>query len=71
MLTPLLTSDIFRIISYVQFLTSKGTMEIDRAGIKTMMEIDRAGIKTCETLQHVLSHTYLCRGCRVTKNNAN
>ena len=33
-------------------------MEIDRAGIKTTMEIDRAGIKTCETLQHVLSHTY-------------
>ncbi len=56
--------------SYVQFLTSKGTMEIDRAGIKTTMEIDRAGIKTCEMLQHVLSHTSPCWGCRVT-NNAN
>ena len=32
----------FLYYSYVQFFTSKGTMEIDRAGIKT-----------CETLQHV------------------
>jgi len=47
----------FSYYSYVEFLTSKGTMEIDRVGIKTSMEIDRAGIKTCETLQHVLSHT--------------
>ncbi len=38
-----LTSDIFRIIPTYNF----GTMEIDRAGLKTTMEIDRAGIKTC------------------------
>jgi hypothetical protein len=41
-----LTSDIFRVIPTYNFLKSKGTMEIDRAGIKT-----------CETLQHVLLHT--------------
>ena len=38
--------------SYIEFLTSKGTMEIDRVGIKTMMGINRAVI-----LQHV-HHTH-------------
>jgi len=56
------TDDAFNIwyflyYSYIEFLTSKGTMEIDHAGIKTMMEIDRAGIKACKTLQHV-HHTH-------------
>ena len=42
----MLTDDVFNICyflyySYVEFLTSKVTMEINRAGIKTSMEIDR------------------------------
>ena len=55
MLKTILDVNRWRYYSYVKFLKSQGTTEIDRAGIKTTMEIDRAGIKTCETLQHVLS----------------